>query len=235
MAAAECAGRRAQGAGHAGCTELHCPPSSPPECCSMVSRQHCSAPSAVLLLLPAQATLQYHVPTHSVPTQYPCSTITVPTCWKLSMMPCSLYTLYSRGICAARTARRAGGTSACGHGAASRVPMQSSCCQAVNQYQMDMRVKPRAARPPCASQAAAAAAAAESSKAVRPGQAGLSKGQAAGAHLDEPDVVVRVEPVLHHPGRQRVPLHRLAPVHADAVLCAHRGRQREYSSDTSIP
>ena len=38
------------------------------------------------------------------------------------------------------------------------------------------------------------------------------------AHLDQPPVVVRVEPVLDDPRRERVPLDRLAPVHGDAVL-----------------
>ena len=37
-------------------------------------------------------------------------------------------------------------------------------------------------------------------------------------YLDEPHVVVAVHVVGHHPGRQDVPLHGLAPVHADAQL-----------------
>ena len=34
-----------------------------------------------------------------------------------------------------------------------------------------------------------------------------------------PDVVVAVQLVLAHPRRQNVPLHRLAPIDRDAVLC----------------
>lgn len=39
------------------------------------------------------------------------------------------------------------------------------------------------------------------------------------ADLDEPDHVVRVQLVLHYPGSQDVPLHALAAVDGDAVLC----------------
>ena len=39
------------------------------------------------------------------------------------------------------------------------------------------------------------------------------------AYLNEPDDIVRAQLVLDHPGSQYVPLHSLAPIDGDAILC----------------